>query len=98
MRFHLPVDRMPTAWFNALPRMPEGMQPPLHPGTREPIGPEKRLNYVGFRCALQVEHSAPPAVASPAVPATVPATAPPATSPAAPTRRPAQPAAPAEPF
>ncbi|MGV3759145.1 MAG: TrpB-like pyridoxal phosphate-dependent enzyme [Actinomycetota bacterium] len=40
MRFHLPVDRLPTAWFNALPRMPEPMQPPLHPGTREPVGPE----------------------------------------------------------
>lgn len=31
---------MPTTWFNALPRMPEPMQPPLHPGTREPIGPD----------------------------------------------------------
>jgi len=40
VRFNLPVDQMPTAWFNALPRMPEPMQPPLHPGTREPIGPE----------------------------------------------------------
>ncbi len=39
MRFTLPVDRMPTAWFNALPRLPEPMQPPLHPGTREPLGP-----------------------------------------------------------
>lgn len=40
MRFHLPADQIPTAWFNALPRMPEPMQPPLHPGTREPIGPD----------------------------------------------------------
>ncbi len=39
MRFDLPIDKMPTAWFNALARMPEPMQPPLHPGTREPIGP-----------------------------------------------------------
>jgi tryptophan synthase beta chain len=39
MRFHLPADRLPTAWYNALPRLPEPMQPPLHPGTREPIGP-----------------------------------------------------------
>ncbi|MFA5882816.1 MAG: TrpB-like pyridoxal phosphate-dependent enzyme [Acidimicrobiia bacterium] len=39
MRFHLPVDKMPTAWFNALPVMPEPMQPPLHPVTREPVGP-----------------------------------------------------------
>ncbi|MBS1838880.1 MAG: TrpB-like pyridoxal-phosphate dependent enzyme, partial [Actinobacteria bacterium] len=40
MRFNLPADRIPTAWFNALPRMPEPMQPPLHPGTRDPIGPD----------------------------------------------------------
>ena len=40
VRFHLPVDRLPTAWFNALPRMPEPMQPPLHPATREPVGPD----------------------------------------------------------
>jgi tryptophan synthase beta chain len=39
MRFNLPFDKMPTAWFNAVPRLPETMQPPLHPGTREPIGP-----------------------------------------------------------
>ena len=61
--------------------------------SREPIGPEKRLNYVGFRCALQVEHTAPPAVADPT---TAPA-APPATSPAAPVRKRPQPI-PAEPF
>jgi tryptophan synthase beta chain len=40
MKFHLPVDKMPTSWFNALPRLPEPLQPPLHPGTREPIGPD----------------------------------------------------------
>jgi tryptophan synthase beta chain len=40
MRFHLPAEQMPTSWFNALPRMPEPLQPPLHPATREPIGPD----------------------------------------------------------
>ncbi|HLT15311.1 MAG TPA: TrpB-like pyridoxal phosphate-dependent enzyme [Acidimicrobiales bacterium] len=40
MRFHLPVDQIPTTWFNALPRLPEPMQPPLHPGPREPAGPD----------------------------------------------------------
>jgi tryptophan synthase beta chain len=39
MQFNLPFEKMPTAWFNALPRMPAPMQPPLHPATREPIGP-----------------------------------------------------------
>ncbi|HZP27531.1 MAG TPA: TrpB-like pyridoxal phosphate-dependent enzyme [Acidimicrobiia bacterium] len=40
MRFHLPADSMPTAWFNVAPVMPEPVQPPLHPATREPIGPD----------------------------------------------------------
>src|SRR4051794_33516999 len=40
VRYHLPADRLPTAWFNALPRLPEPLQPPLHPGTKEPIGPD----------------------------------------------------------
>src|SRR5215217_9141043 len=40
VRYHLPADGLPTAWFNALPRLPEPLQPPLHPGTKEPIGPE----------------------------------------------------------
>jgi tryptophan synthase beta chain len=31
---------MPTAWFNALPVLPEPLQPPLHPATREPVGPD----------------------------------------------------------
>jgi tryptophan synthase beta chain len=40
MRYELPADRMPTAWFNALPVLPEPLQPPLHPATREPVGPD----------------------------------------------------------
>ncbi|MFO1536217.1 MAG: pyridoxal-phosphate dependent enzyme, partial [Actinomycetota bacterium] len=40
MRIHLPAEQIPTAWFNALPAMPVEMAPPLHPGTREPIGPD----------------------------------------------------------
>ena len=40
MRFDLPADAIPTAWFNVAPVMPEPLQPPLHPGTKEPIGPD----------------------------------------------------------
>jgi tryptophan synthase beta chain len=40
MRIDLPAAQLPTAWFNALPAMPEPLQPPLHPATREPIGPD----------------------------------------------------------
>jgi tryptophan synthase beta chain len=39
MRYDLAPDRIPAAWFNVLPVMPAPMEPPLHPGTREPIGP-----------------------------------------------------------
>ena len=39
-RFTCPPTRCPTAWFNVLPRLPEPLQPPLHPGTREPVGPD----------------------------------------------------------
>lgn len=39
-RFQLSSDQIPTAWFNALPSLPEPLQPPLHPGTREPLGPD----------------------------------------------------------
>lgn len=40
VRYQLPSDRMPTAWFNAVPSLPEPLAPPLHPGTREPAGPD----------------------------------------------------------
>ena len=37
-QYHL--NQMPDAWYNAIPELPEPMQPPLHPGTREPLGPD----------------------------------------------------------
>ena len=40
VRYHLPADRLPSAWYNALPRLPEPLQPPLHPATKEPVGPD----------------------------------------------------------
>ncbi len=40
MRYQLSPDEIPTAWFNVLPVMPEPLQPPLHPATREPVGPD----------------------------------------------------------
>jgi tryptophan synthase beta chain len=39
-RYNLTTDQIPTAWFNVLPVMPEPLQPPLHPGTKEPVGPD----------------------------------------------------------
>jgi len=39
-RFHLPPEQLPTAWFNLLPRLDSPLDPPLHPATREPVGPD----------------------------------------------------------
>jgi tryptophan synthase beta chain len=40
MRYLLPEDQMPTAWYNVGPALPEPLQPQLHPATREPVGPD----------------------------------------------------------
>jgi len=40
MRWTLPPDKLPDAWFNVLPHLPTPLDPPLHPATREPIGPD----------------------------------------------------------
>lgn len=31
---------MPSRWYNVVPDLPEPPPPPLHPGTREPVGPD----------------------------------------------------------
>ncbi|MCY1658624.1 MULTISPECIES: TrpB-like pyridoxal phosphate-dependent enzyme [Dietzia] len=36
----LPESEMPTHWYNIQADLPEPMAPHLHPGTREPLGPE----------------------------------------------------------
>jgi tryptophan synthase beta chain len=40
VRYTLPDDQMPTAWYNIVPDLPAPPPPPLHPGTHEPIGPD----------------------------------------------------------
>ena len=39
-RWTLPADRIPPAWFNVVPHLRTPLQPPLHPGTRQPVGPD----------------------------------------------------------
>ncbi|MCF7549091.1 TrpB-like pyridoxal phosphate-dependent enzyme [Pseudonocardia sp. WMMC193] len=39
-RWSLPPTSIPTAWFNVAPHLPEPLAPPLHPATREPVGPD----------------------------------------------------------
>jgi tryptophan synthase beta chain len=40
VRWTLPPDRIPEAWFNVVPRLPDPLEPPLHPATKEPVGPD----------------------------------------------------------
>jgi tryptophan synthase beta chain len=37
IRFSLPTEQLPTAWYNILPDFPTPMAPPLHPGTKKPV-------------------------------------------------------------
>jgi tryptophan synthase beta chain len=39
-RYVLPESELPTHYYNIAADLPEPLPPPLHPGTREPIGPE----------------------------------------------------------
>ena len=36
----LDEDEMPTAWYNVVADLPSPPPPPLHPGTKEPVGPD----------------------------------------------------------
>jgi tryptophan synthase beta chain len=36
----LDEDELPTRWYNVIPDLPAPPPPPLHPATREPIGPD----------------------------------------------------------
>ena len=39
-QFRLPESAIPTHWVNLLPDLPGEGLPPLHPGTKEPLGPD----------------------------------------------------------
>ncbi|MFA6440292.1 MAG: pyridoxal-phosphate dependent enzyme, partial [Bacteriovoracaceae bacterium] len=39
-KFTLQENEIPTHWYNILADMPNKPLPPLHPGTKEPIGPD----------------------------------------------------------
>ena len=36
----LDESEMPTRWYNIVPDLPEPPPPPLHPATRQPVGPD----------------------------------------------------------
>ena len=39
-KIFLPESEMPRQWYNVAADMPTPMEPPLHPGTGQPVGPE----------------------------------------------------------
>ncbi len=39
-KIFLPESELPTQWYNILADMPTPMEPPLHPGTGNPVGPD----------------------------------------------------------
>ena len=39
-KIFLPESEMPRQWYNIMADMPTPMEPPLHPGTGQPVGPE----------------------------------------------------------
>ena len=39
-KFVLSEKQIPSVWTNVVPHLPKPMPPPLHPGTRQPLGPQ----------------------------------------------------------
>lgn len=39
VKFLLPEEKMPKAWYNLAADLPTPLAPPLHPGTMQPVGP-----------------------------------------------------------
>src|SRR5438094_10482592 len=40
VKYVLQESELPRQWYNVIPDLPEPPPPPLHPGTREPVGPD----------------------------------------------------------
>src|SRR5690348_3337892 len=40
VKYLLDESEMPRQWYNVIPDLPAPPPPPLHPGTREPVGPD----------------------------------------------------------
>ena len=60
----LPESEIPTHFYNIVPDLPSMVPPPLHPGTRQPIGPEMLAPIFPMELIAQ-EVSAAPAVEIP---------------------------------
>ena len=52
-KFVLDESEMPTHWYNVVPDLPAPPPPPLHPGTREPVGPDDLAPLFPIELILQ---------------------------------------------
>jgi tryptophan synthase beta chain len=52
-KFILDESEMPTHWYNIMADLPTPPPPPLHPGTREPVGPEDLAPLFPMELILQ---------------------------------------------
>jgi len=51
--FHLDQNDLPTRWYNVLSDFERPLDPPLHPGTREPMPPEELCALFSETCVAQ---------------------------------------------
>ena len=51
--FHLDQNDLPRRWYNVLADLDSPLPPPLHPGTREPIGPDELAALFPRTCIEQ---------------------------------------------
>jgi tryptophan synthase beta chain len=63
-KFLLPESAIPTHWVNLLPDLPGEPAPPLHPATKEPVGPED-LGAIFPMGLIEQEVSAEPEIEIP---------------------------------
>ncbi len=40
IKYLLPEEKIPKTWYNVIADLPSPPPPPLHPGTKQPIGPD----------------------------------------------------------
>ncbi|MDD2858405.1 MAG: TrpB-like pyridoxal phosphate-dependent enzyme [Candidatus Nanopelagicales bacterium] len=52
-KYVLTEDQMPTTWYNIMVDLPTLPPPPLHPGTREPVGPQDLAPLFPMELILQ---------------------------------------------
>jgi tryptophan synthase beta chain len=66
-KFTLTEDQIPTRWVNLLPDLPGDPLPPLHPGTKQPAGPDDLtpifpMELIGQEVSTDTEIEIPDAV------------------------------------